>query len=55
MPKWHVFQWGDGSQEGEDRYNIGCEEHEATVASDLPREVAEFIVECHNADIHERN
>ncbi len=48
MSEWQVFQWGDGSQDGQDKWNIGIADLETSIAFDLPKEVAQAIVDAHN-------
>lgn len=53
MPKWTVAQWGDGSQKGQDKWNIFVPAHEAAVGRDLPLHVADYIADSHNAEVAE--
>ena len=51
MPEWIVCQWGDGSQNGTNKWNIAVLEREIHVATDLSKEEADFLAECHNNDL----
>ena len=33
---WHVFKWGDGSQDDIDLANVGSNGWETTIAKDVP-------------------
>jgi hypothetical protein len=40
---WKAFQWGDGSQDGTDFWNVGSDSAEVVFAKDLPLEDAHLI------------
>ena len=48
---WHVEPWGDGSQRGTSLVNICSASHEAVIAVDLERGVANWIVAMANAQM----